>query len=118
MMLLWKPPQATLLFIVILAWFFSFCSNECRQCFLAKKNNDVWGSYLTTGVAGNLVDLGTYAFLFVGFVCHICSICAYVDPNPEGSGLVIFPIFNDDHLNLYCPFNLPQTLMVAQASYR
>ena len=85
---------------------------------MAKKNNDVRGSFLTTGLAGNLVDLGTYAILFIAFVCHMYSICTYVDPNLEGSGLVIFPAFNDEDLNLYCPFNLPRTLMVAQASFR
>ena len=94
----------------------SFCFNEGRQFFLAKKNKDVMGSFLTAGLAGNLVDLGTYALLVVALGFHIYSIFAYVGPNPEGS--LVISSRNQEHLNSYCPFNLPGTMIVAQASYR
>ena len=117
MMLLSEPSQATLLFIIIFVWFLAFCFNECRQLLLAVKNNDVMGSFFTLGLAGNVVDLVTYTFLGFAFGFHFKSIHAYADDNPERPS-VIFPIRNNDQLNSYCPFNLPRTLMVAQASYR
>ena len=95
----------------------SFCTNEARQFLLAKKHNDVKGSYVTTGLVGNIVDAVTHVFLIGGFGFHLHSINSYSKDYPQGPN-IIFPFFNDEHLISYCPFNLPTTLIYAQASYR
>ena len=82
-----------------------------------KKNKDVIGSYFTTGLVGNIADAVTLVSLFFAFIIHLCSIVTYSNDNRQGPE-IIFPFFNDDHLSSYCPFNLPPTLIYAQASYR
>ena len=95
----------------------SFCTNEARQFLLAKKHNDVKGSYVTTGLVGNIVDAVTHVFLIGGFGFHLHSINSYSKDYPQGPN-IIFPFFNDEHLISYCPFILPTSLTYAQVSYR
>ena len=87
------------------------------------------GSYVTTGLVGNIVDGVTLVLLIGGFGFHSYSINSwaaghlpttnnsYSEDYPQEPN-IIFPFFYDKQLKSYCPFNLPTTLIYAQASYR
>ena len=109
--------EATGLFVVVFSWFLSLMSNEFRQFLLAAKNNDVKDSFLTTTIAGNMVDLMSYLLFLIGFILHIASFYVYGDDYPQGPS-VINPQFDDSEFSVYCPFYLPKLLVSAQECFR
>ena len=112
------------MFLLVILWFSSLISNEFRQFILAKKNNDVKDSYLTTTISGNTVDIMSLLFIFIGFILHGASFYVYEDEYPLGSAinestvpLIIHPQFDVDQFIAYCPFYLPKYLVYAQACF-
>ena len=101
---------------MVFSWFLSLMSNEFRQFLLAWKNNDVNDSFLTTTIAGNMVDLMSYLLFLIGFILHIASFYVYGDDYPQGPS-VINPQFNDSEFTAYCPFYLPKLLVSAQECF-
>ena len=111
-----EPFIASALFVVIFAWFLALSSNELRQFILAKRNNDVRRSYLTTTISGNIVDIMSLLFIFIGLILHGASIYVYRDSYPSGP-LVIYPQFNNDQFILYCPLYLKRYMVISQESF-
>ena len=111
-----EPFLASALFVVIFAWFLALSSNELRQFILAKRNNDVRESYLTTTISGNIVDIMSLLFIFIGLILHGASIYVYRDSYPPGP-LVIYPQFNADQFILYCPLYLKRYMVISQESF-
>ena len=90
----------------------AFIFNEIRQFHLAWKNGD---KYWTTEITGNIVDIASYIFFLIAFVIHIAFLSIYDDDDSNGiNSLVIYPHFDNDHLDQFCPFNLPKLLIIAQ----
>ena len=103
------------LIIVNFLWLMAFLFNEVRQFHLAWKNRD---NYWTKEITGNIVDIASYIFFFMGFIIHI-SFLSINDANDSNGmdSLVIYPHFDNDHLDQFCPFNLPKLLIIAQAYF-
>ena len=96
-------------------WFIAFVFNEIRQFFLARKNGE---EYWTTAITGNIVDIVPYMFFLIAFVIHIAFLSIYDADDSNGmNSLVIYPHFDNDHLDQFCPFNLPKLLIIAQAYF-
>ena len=106
--------QVTL--IILFVWFLSLISNELRQLYLAWKNKNVRQTYLTTSISGNIVDILSYLFFLIAFILHFASYSVHATDYPQGP-LVIHPQLNEDDFSLYCPFILPNFLVIAQACF-
>ena len=96
-------------------WFLTFLFNEFRQFCLASANGV---NYWTTKISGNIVDLVPNMFFFIAFVIHIASISIYeVNVSQGNDSFVINPHFDNDQLDQFCPFYLPNLLIIAQAYF-
>ena len=107
--------KVTVLFIVNFFWLMAFLFNEFRQFLLARKNGF---KYWTTKISGNIVDLVPYMFLLIAFIIHFAYFQTIEADDSHGMNLlVIYPHFDNDHLEQFCPFSLPKLLIVAQAYF-
>ena len=96
-------------------WFIAFLLNEFRQFCLASTNGV---NYWTKKISGNIVDIVPNMFFLIAFIIHIASISIYgVNVSHGNNSFVINPHFDNDQLDQFCPFYLPNLLIIAQAYF-